>query len=193
MLFRSPTRKEKVDVYNKGKCCKAPKTKVMYRTLYIPGQDGETEEDEVEDAVDEDDEAEDGEDEMEEASATHAKYNKQTKGPNKGEPGLKQKYYTKGPKFCCVGLVRQLKKGAMMPDLGDFDFPDMGELGDVAGDMAASVGDVELADVDPEAANAADLKGMAKAGGKLAKKLQLEGKKVMLAAGDTFRDRKSVV
>ena len=95
-------------------------------------------------------------------------YNKQTKGPNKGEPGEKQKYYTKGPKFCCVGLFRQLKKGAMMPDLGDFEF-DMDALTDAAGDLGDIAGDIEL-NVDMEAAKKG--KDMAMAGGKLAKKLK---------------------
>ena len=30
-----------LSLYNNAKCCKAPKGKVIYRTLYIPGQGGE--------------------------------------------------------------------------------------------------------------------------------------------------------
>ena len=28
-----------MSIFNKAKCCKAPKSKVMYRTLYVPDQD----------------------------------------------------------------------------------------------------------------------------------------------------------
>ena len=92
----APTFKEKVDIFYKAKCCGAPKTKIYYPTMYIPGQ-GDADEGKNEAADDPKDAATD--DAPIEGGDGYQKYNKQTKGAKKGEPGEKQKYYLKKPKY----------------------------------------------------------------------------------------------
>ena len=152
----APTSKELMSIFNKAKCCKAPKSKVMYRTLYVPDQD-EIEGDEDPVAGEEQD-LDDTTDDDPEAVAVDAtvvaqpggkkgpkpyeKYNKQTKGEKKGQPGELVKMYVKKPPFFCVGFCRYVKTMTCMVDLGP-----MGDLADMAG--------VDLTDVAGEVAEAA--------------------------------------
>merc|ERR550514_1517286 len=98
----TPTFKEKVDIFYKAKCCGAPKTKIYYPTMYIPGQ-GDADEGKNEAADDPKDAATD--DAPIEGGDGYQKYNKQTKGAKKGEPGEKQKYYLKKPKYATCGCI----------------------------------------------------------------------------------------
>ena len=142
-----------MSIFNKAKCCKAPKSKVMYRTLYVPDQD------EVEDDEDpmqgKDEDLDDTMDDDPEAAAhpggkgpkPYEKYNKQTKGENKGQPGELVKMYVKKPPFFCVGFCRYVKTMTCMVDLGPME--DLAAVADMAGvdltDMAGEVAEAALA------------------------------------------------
>ena len=145
----APTSKELMSIFNKAKCCKAPKSKVMYRTLYVPDQD-EVEDDEdpmqgededLDDTMDDDPEAEavavdatvvaqpgGKKGKKEKGPPPYEKYNKQTKGEKKGQPGEPVKMYVKKPPFFCVGCCRYMKRMMCLVDLGP-----VGDLADMAG------------------------------------------------------------
>ena len=157
----APTSKELMSIFNKAKCCKAPKSKVMYRTLYVPDQDeieGDEdpvagEEQDLDDTTDDDPEAvavdatvvaQPG-GKKEKGPKPYEKYNKQTKGEKKGQPGELVKMYVKKPPFFCVGFCRYVKTMTCMVDLGPME--DLAAVADMAG--------VDLTDVAGEVAEAA--------------------------------------
>ena len=177
----TPTRKELLSVFNKAKCCKAPKTKVMYRTLYVPDQD-EVEDDEdpmqgededLDDTMDDDPEAEavavdatvvaqpgGKKGKKEKGPPPYEKYNKQTKGEKKGQPGEPVKMYVKKPPFFCVGCCRYMKRMMCLVDLGP-----VGDLADMAGvdlnEVAQSASGIDVSGVSGGVEGAAGSAGTA--------------------------------
>jgi len=138
----APTFKEKVDIFYKAKCCGAPKTKIYYPTMYIPGQ-GDADEGKNEAADDPKDAATD--DAPIEGGDGYQKYNKQTKGAKKGEPGEKQKYYLKKPKYATCGCI-----------------PDVGMKRDIAKCLGAGATEAfggNITDIASDAKNSTDAKG----------------------------------
>lgn len=137
MRIQAPSPNEEMMVFNKAKCCKAPKGKVMYPTLYVPGENGGDAPDEAE-QEDTEEEAVSGMKATAEDAAGDAvalagsdKYNKQSKGAEKGQPGKKVKYYMKKPPYCCVQFKRDVKKAMCMTAMAEMglDGPFAGEAG----------------------------------------------------------------
>jgi hypothetical protein len=137
MRIQAPSRKEEMMVFNKAKCCKAPKGKVMFPTLYVPGENGGDAPDEKEDEDTEEvaipDAAEAAKDAL--ALAGADKYNKQSKGPEKGQPGKKVKYYMKKPPYCCVQFKRDMAKAMCMEALGEMGIDGEALAGKMEGDV----------------------------------------------------------
>ena len=80
----------------------------------------------------------------------YEKYNKQTKGENKGQPGEPVKMYVKKPPFFCVGFCRYVKTMTCMVDLGPMEdlaaVADMAgvDLNEVAGEVAQSASGIDV-------------------------------------------------
>ena len=151
-MILAPTKNEMLSLFNKAKCCKAPKGKVIYRTLYIPGQGGEeVDADEVlaEDEIEKPSPAEEKDEPIE--GGDYSKYNKQCKGPNVGQPGVPIKYYVKKPPYFCVGCKRELLKLTCLSNVADAA-EDLQEMADAAGIDLAAAADAAAEHADPEAA-----------------------------------------